>query len=117
MSRVLQTGNNQITQSYASHVAKVNAGAAWAKGIDVVKAPGLTDNIIAHSDGTVIKVMTGQRNMSIDSEGMGYGNYVMIDHGDNYVTLYAHMDVVAVSRGQTVRKGQTIGKMGNTGNS
>lgn len=35
MSRVLQTGINHVTQSYASHVAKVNAGAAWAKGIDV----------------------------------------------------------------------------------
>lgn len=117
MSRVLKTGENRITQSYESHVAKVNAGTAWARGVDVVKAPSQIDDIVAHSDGTVVKIIGGQKNGTIDSEGMGYGNYVMIAHNNNVVTLYAHMESVAVNRGQAVKKGQTIGKMGNTGNS
>lgn len=110
MSRVLKTGQNRITQTYAQH-------AGWSHGVDVVKAPSNIDYIVAHSDGTVIKIMTGQVLGTTDGEGMGYGNYVMIAHKNNIVTLYAHLGEVAVSRGQAVNKGQTIGKMGNTGRS
>lgn len=117
MSRILKTGVNQVTQGYAEHCKEVAAGKAWAKGIDVVKQPSQTDSIIAHSAGSVVKVMTGQRNGTKDNEGMGYGNYVMIRHADNYVTLYAHMASVSVKVGQIVQQGDTIGAMGNTGNS
>ena len=85
--------------------------------VDVVKKANQCDNIIAHTDGTVIKVMdkmTGT-NCVHDPEGMGYGNYVMIQHNDNYVTLYAHLASVDVKQGQKVSKGSVIGFMGNTG--
>ena len=47
----------------------------------------------------------------------GYGNYIEIDHGYGYVTLYAHMQKFIVKRGQKVKRGEVIGYVGNTGTS
>lgn len=47
----------------------------------------------------------------------GYGNMVVIDHGNGYQTLYAHLSQVAVSCGRSVSKGSVIGYSGSTGNS
>lgn len=47
----------------------------------------------------------------------GYGNYVVVDHGNGFTTLYAHLNSVFVKPGETVSRGQQIGTMGNTGNS
>jgi murein DD-endopeptidase MepM/ murein hydrolase activator NlpD len=47
----------------------------------------------------------------------GYGNYVVIDHGNGYKTLYAHLSQIYVRSGQTVARGAAIGKMGSTGRS
>lgn len=50
-------------------------------------------------------------------DNYGYGNRVMVDHGNGYVTLYAHLSNIYVSSGQRVSRGQQIGKMGTTGRS
>ncbi|MCL2510809.1 MAG: M23 family metallopeptidase [Bacteroidales bacterium] len=47
----------------------------------------------------------------------GYGNTIVVDHGFNYKTLYGHLSSMSVRPGQTVKRGQQIGKIGNTGNS
>lgn len=47
----------------------------------------------------------------------GYGNCIIIDHGNGRATLYAHMSSRAVSEGEEVVQGQTIGYVGTTGNS
>ena len=50
-------------------------------------------------------------------DASGYGNMVMIDHGNGFKTLYGHLSVVSVINGQRVGKGDVIGRMGSTGHS
>ena len=64
--------------------------------------------ILAAAGGTVIKASSG-------TWGGGYGNHVIIDHGNGYQTLYAHAEVLYVNVGDSVSQGQVIAKMGNTG--
>ncbi|MCL4559777.1 MAG: peptidoglycan DD-metalloendopeptidase family protein [Chloroflexi bacterium] len=47
----------------------------------------------------------------------GYGNMILIDHGNGWQSLYAHLSQINVSCGESVIQGQTIGLMGSTGNS
>ena len=51
------------------------------------------------------------------SSHWSYGNYVVIDHGGGYSTLYAHASSLAVSRGQHVNQGVVIAYIGSTGRS
>lgn len=118
-SRVLETGDNQVTCTYYTHAVNKKAGRAWALGIDIVKYKSQLDFITAHSAGKVIKVidyLSGTNGVA-DREGMGYGNYVMIQHSNTMCTLYAHLEKVYVKAGDTVKTGQRIGFMGNTGSS
>ncbi len=78
--------------------------------IDIAGAGVYGANIVAAGAGRVILVNT-------DGYGGGYGNYVVIDHGNGISTLYAHMSVVSVKVGQIVAAGQKIGNVGNTGHS
>ncbi len=80
------------------------------KGIDISGANASGKLIVAGASGTVIKA--GWNNG-------GYGNYVVIDHGNGVETLYAHMlnNSIMVNVGDVVQRGQTIGRVGNTGNS
>jgi murein DD-endopeptidase MepM/ murein hydrolase activator NlpD len=50
-------------------------------------------------------------------DNSGYGNMVLIDHGNGYKTRYGHLSTIGVISGQTVKRGDVIGRMGNTGHS
>ncbi len=73
-------------------------------GIDIGGADYGTDILAA--DGGVVSVAT---------YGSGYGNYVMINHGNGIMTLYAHMSKYYVSVGDVVKQGDVIGAVGSTG--
>jgi len=50
-------------------------------------------------------------------DNVGYGNRVFIDHGNGFITVYAHLSRIDVTAGQTVNRGNVIGLMGSTGRS
>ncbi len=50
-------------------------------------------------------------------DNIGYGNRVLIDHGNGFATLYGHLAKIYVAAGQTVNRGDQIGQMGSTGRS
>ncbi|MER3429207.1 MAG: hypothetical protein C4334_14170 [Pyrinomonas sp.] len=58
---------------------------------------------------------TGSGRVAFAGRRGGYGNLVIVDHGNGYLTYYAHLSRINVSRGQTVTKGQVVGAVGQTG--
>jgi murein DD-endopeptidase MepM/ murein hydrolase activator NlpD len=75
-------------------------------GIDIANRTGVP--VRAADDGYV--VMAGR-------DTWGYGNQVLIDHGNGYMTRYAHLQHIGVKAGDSVQRNQQIGTMGNTGRS
>lgn len=81
-------------------------------------------NVIATKDGVVLypyhksDVQHGDGYLGC-TDGGGYGNYVIIDHGDGTYSLYAHMyqDSITVVAGDVVKQGQVIGRVGTSGSS
>ena len=79
----------------------------YHKGLDI--ANKATPNILAADSGTIV--------VSGWPDNYGYGNRVVIDHGNGFRTLYGHMSRIFVVSGQTVNRGDAIGSMGSTGRS
>ena len=71
---------------------------------------------IAANMGTAVYAADGGKVVLAEWYG-GYGNCIMIDHGNGYKTLYGHLSYIGVKNGQTVTQGNTIGQVGSTGNS
>jgi len=77
----------------------------YHSAIDIAKSPS---PIYASDAGTVVRAGWWTN---------GYGFAVQVDHGNGYVTTYAHMSVIGVSVGEEVGRGEIIGQMGSTGRS
>jgi murein DD-endopeptidase MepM/ murein hydrolase activator NlpD len=67
--------------------------------------------------GTPIFATGNARVRTVKRSRRGYGNHVILDHGFNYETLYAHMSKISVFPGQKVKRGEIIGYVGNSGTS
>ncbi|MBQ5398525.1 MAG: peptidoglycan DD-metalloendopeptidase family protein [Ruminococcus sp.] len=95
---------------YTSNVTS-GYGARWGRfhsGIDIAAGGCYGQSIVAADGGTVEWA-------GYDSSG--YGNYVIINHGNGYKTLYGHCSSLYVSAGQSVSQGQSIAAVGSTGDS
>lgn len=87
---------------------RISQGFAWYHPAIDIANPAAPD-VLAADSGTII--VAGW------PDNGGYGNRVVIDHGNGYRTLYAHLQDIYVFAGQTVKRGDAIGKMGSTGRS
>lgn len=74
-------------------------------------------DITAPEGSNVYAAGTGVVTMAQGGWNYGYGNVVQIDHGNGYISIYAHLSQIMVSPCQTVGQGALIGLSGNTGNS
>ena len=97
-------GYYRLTSLFGYRIHPITGKAHSHTGIDI-PAPGGTP-IQACKSGQVVT----------SAYHYSYGNYVVIDHGNGNSTLYAHKSSRAVSEGQMVSQGQTIGAVGDTGN-
>jgi murein DD-endopeptidase MepM/ murein hydrolase activator NlpD len=92
-----------ITSRFGSRKDPVKGRPAFHKGVDLAARVGA--QVSACADGTVVKA----------SKHNEYGNVVVIDHHDGYVTLYAHNSELLVHPGDRVKTGQAIARAGATG--
>jgi murein DD-endopeptidase MepM/ murein hydrolase activator NlpD len=76
---------------------------------------GIDVDLFGRSGSAVAAVKGGTVTFAGGNPCCSYGYYVVIDHGDGYQTLYAHLSSIAVSQGQRVSQGQLIGNSGSTG--
>lgn len=96
-------GRSAVTSSFGMRADPFGDGHRHHRGVDLGAAAGA--EIVAAADGVVRR--SGARG--------GYGQTVEIDHGAGITTLYAHASELLVAEGETVRKGQPIAKVGDTG--
>lgn len=94
-----------------THTLTSTFGTRWGRlhgGLDISDGGVYGQPIYASASGTV--TFSG-------GDNSGYGNYVIIDHGSGYTTLYGHCSSLVAVTGQYVNQGDLIGYVGSTGNS
>ena len=102
-----------MTSGYGNRMHPVYGYMRFHSGIDI--SAGYGQPVVASRAGTVLIVRNPVEGQNWG--GYGYGNYVVVDHGDGYATLYAHLKNTKVSVGQSVGAGELVGTIGSTGTS
>lgn len=95
--------SSRITSSFGDRESPTEGASSNHKGVDIGASAGSA--VLAAADGTVV----------IATYSASAGNYVMINHGGGVYTVYMHMSSIAVSVGQEVSRGETVGAVGSTG--
>lgn len=96
-------GYTKITSHFGMRIHPITGNYKLHSGTDVAAPIGA--NFVAMADGIVITAKYSN----------SYGNMVIIDHGQNILTLYAHGSEILVAAEQTVKKDDVILKVGSTG--
>lgn len=105
--------NSVVTSGYGGRNAvKTSKGYSSTNhdGIDIGGTGGNLNGQAADSIG-------GGKVAEVGYDENGYGNYVVVDHGDGYTSLYGHLQKATVKQGETVSAGQQVGVIGSTGSS
>nr|DAN88585.1 MAG TPA: peptidase [Caudoviricetes sp.] len=99
-----------ITSGYGSRSAPTTNKGKGSKQHDGIDIGGSVNGQAADSIG-------GGKVTEVGYDENGYGNYVVVDHGGGYTSLYGHLQKATVKQGDTVSAGQQVGVIGSTGNS
>lgn len=94
-----------VSSPYGYRIHPIYGTSRFHSGIDIATSSG--NDIVAAESGTVILASYGYNG--------GYGNYIIIDHGNGLTTRYAHCSSLYVSVGTKVSRGQRIAAIGSTG--
>jgi murein DD-endopeptidase MepM/ murein hydrolase activator NlpD len=95
----------QVSSAYGPRINPVTGRYGVHKGVDLAAPEGA--DVYAARDGTV----------SEQGEDPVFGNYIIISHGDNWVSLYGHLSKIETTLFQAVQYGNLIGRVGSTGQS
>ncbi len=101
--------HTKLASGFGMRINPFHKGRVMHRGIDFAAHRG--DPVVATGSGKVIEV---KENVRLET---GYGNYIEIDHGFGYVTKYAHLEKIEVTRGQEVKRGEKIATVGTSGGS
>lgn len=99
-----------ITSGYGSRSAPTTNKGKGSKQHDGIDIGGSVNGQAADSIG-------GGKVTEVGYDENGYGNYVVVDHGNGYTSLYGHLQKATVKQGDTISAGQQVGVIGSTGNS
>lgn len=97
-------GSSQTGASVGKKIHPFYKTATEHKGLDLLSSIGAA--VYATADGVVVEASKSDK---------GQGNRVVISHGSNYRTLYAHLSEILVRPGQSVKRGSVIARVGNSG--
>ncbi len=96
----------RLSSGFGQRTDPITGRLAIHAGMDFALPVG--SSVYATGDGVVSKVVHSKT---------GYGNYILIDHGFGYKTRYAHLSTTFVEEGMSVKRGDFLGKSGNSGKS
>ena len=99
----LKNSKFRITSPFGYRTHPVYKTKRFHSGVDFGAAKGVP--IYSIQNGTVLRAGTAR----------GYGNYIVIDHGNGIKSAYAHMNEMFIKKGQSIKKGDKIGSVGMTG--
>lgn len=107
----------RVSSRFGGRSAPLAGGSSYHKGVDLAASKGV--DILAAESGTVIAIYAGCTHNYGKSKscgcGGGFGNYLMVSHGNGLVTVYAHCTSINVKNGDRVARGQVIATVGSTG--
>lgn len=95
-----------VSSKFGTRSDPFNRKAAGHKGID-----------LASRTGNKIRVMAKGRVTKVEHSNRGYGNLVVIDHGNGFSTKYAHLSKIYVKEGENLKANTAVGEVGSTGRS
>lgn len=100
-----------LTSAFGNRISPFTRVSDFHKGLDLAAPTGTP--IYAVADGVV--TFAGRVSLRESVAWWRFGNVVVVNHADRFITIYAHCDAVQVKQGQIVAQGQTIATVGSTG--